>query len=80
VVEVADDGHARVLAAGLEAAPGDPAPTPRLELRDEGADPAPGAPVFLVDRANGLVGPTGSLIGIDAVADLLESEALAALH
>jgi hypothetical protein len=80
VVELAGDGRARVLAAGLEAARGDPAPTSRLELQDDGEDPMPGAPVFLEGRAIGLVGPTRNLIGIDAVADLLESEALAALH
>jgi hypothetical protein len=80
VVELAGDGRARVLPAGLAAAPGHLAPTARLELRDGAADAMAGAPVFLEDRAIGLVGPTRNLIGIDAVADLLESEALAALQ
>jgi hypothetical protein len=80
VVELASDGRARVLAAGLETAPGGLAPTARLELQADGEDPAPGAPVFLENRAIGLVGPSRNLIGIHAVADLLESEALAALQ
>jgi hypothetical protein len=80
VVELAGDGRARVLSAGLEAAAGHLAPTARLELQDGGADAVAGAPVFLEDRAIGLVGTARNLIGIDAVADLLESEALAALQ
>ena len=79
VVELAGDGRSRVISAGLEAAPGHVAPTAGLELQD-GADAVAGAPVFLEDRAIGLLGPTRNLIGIDDVADLLESEALAALH
>jgi hypothetical protein len=91
VVELAGDGRARVIPAALEAAPpaGDPsghgAMAPRLQLEDRGEGAVVGAPIFLGDRAVGLVadpsgGPTGSVIAIDEVAELLESEALAALH
>jgi hypothetical protein len=91
VVELAGDGRARVIPTAIEAAPpagdprGDGAMGPRLQLEDGGEGAVVGAPIFLGDRAVGLVadpsrGPTGGVIAIDEVAALLESEALAALH
>jgi hypothetical protein len=91
VVELAGDGRARVIPAALEAAPpssdpsGDGALAPHLQLQDGGEHAVAGAPIFLGDRAVGLVAdpggaPTGSVIAIDEIAELLESEALAALH
>jgi S1-C subfamily serine protease len=87
VVELAADGRARMIPAGLGSPPLSDAGmrAAQLELEAAGARPVAGAPVFSDDGAVGLVarssgGSTGSVIGIAEVAELLESEALAALR
>ncbi|MGH6899731.1 MAG: hypothetical protein ACREJ5_24810, partial [Geminicoccaceae bacterium] len=61
------------------------ASTVQLRLQEGGARTVAGAPIFLGDRAVGLVAdpsraPTRRVIGIPEVTELLESEALAGLR
>jgi len=86
VVELAGDGRARVIPAGLGTPPLADAGTgaAHLELQAGGERTVAGAPVFAGEGAIGLVAPSsggaGSIIGIAEVAELLQSEALAALR
>lgn len=83
VLELIAPGQARLTRAILEGGPG--APALALEFDAAAAATSAGAPVFLNDRAIALVAtgeraPEGSVISIEALDELLESEALAALH
>ena len=87
VVELTGDGRARVIRAGLGAPPLADAGSgaARLELLAGEERAVAGAPVFSDVGAIGLVAPSsggaaGSIIGIAEVAELLQSEALAALR
>jgi hypothetical protein len=83
VLELIAPGQARLTPAMLEGGPG--APAHALEFAVAAAATSAGAPVFLNDRAVALVAaggpaPEGNVISIEALGELLESEALAALH
>jgi hypothetical protein len=85
VIELGSDGRPRVASAVLGDAAAGLEPARRLELETGGGAPAAGAPVFLGDRAVGLVaeafgGPSRNAIPIDGLAELLASESLAALR
>ena len=82
VLELIEAGQARRTRAVFRGGIG--APALQLEL-DAAAATSAGAPVFLNGRAIGLIAaregaPAGDLVPIEALDELLESEALAALH
>jgi hypothetical protein len=82
VLELIEPGQARRTRTVLQG--GNGAPALQLEL-DAAAATSAGAPVFLNGRAIGLIAaregaPAGDLVPIEALDELLESEALAALH
>jgi hypothetical protein len=83
VLELTAPGQARLTRSILQGSNGEPARW--LELDPTDAAAGIGAPVFLNDRAIALVAmgegaPEGNLISIEALDELLELEALAALH
>lgn len=83
VLELIASGQARLTRGILEGDMG--APALALELDAAAAAASAGAPVFLNDRAVALVAtgesaPEGNVISIETLDELLESEALAALH
>ena len=85
VLELIEPGQARLTRAVLQRGnSGEGVPALQLEL-DGAAATSTGAPVFLNDRAIALVAaregaPEGNLVPIEALDELLESEALAALR
>ena len=86
VLELVERGQARLSRAVLQRgnSAGEGVPALQLEL-DGAAATSTGAPVFLNDRAIALVGaregaPEGNLVPVQALDELLESEALAALR
>jgi hypothetical protein len=85
VIELGSDGRPRVASAVLGDAAAGLELARRLELETGGEAPAAGAPVFLDDRAVGLVadaigGPSRYAIPIDGLAELLASQSPAALR
>ena len=86
VLELVERGQARLSRAVLQRgnSAGEGVPALQLEL-DGAAATSTGAPVFLNDRAIALVGarggtPEGNLVPVQALDELLKSEALAALR
>jgi hypothetical protein len=86
VLELIEPGQARLSRAVLQRGNSTGAGMPALQLQLDGAAAtATGAPVFLDGRAIALIvaregAPEGSLIPVQALDELLESDALAALH
>jgi S1-C subfamily serine protease len=86
VLELVERGQARLSRAVLQRGNGAGGGVPALQLELDGAAAtSTGAPVFLNDRAIALVGaregaPEGNLVPVQALHELLESEALAALR
>jgi S1-C subfamily serine protease len=84
VLELVERGQARLSRAVLQRGNSEGVPALQLEL-DGAAATSTGAPVFLNDRAIALVGaregaPEGNLVPVQALDELLKSEALAALR
>ena len=87
MLELIGQGQGRLTRTVLKAgdAAGDGAPASDLEVEPGDAATSIGAPVFLNDRVIAMIaartgGAGRKLVSIEALDDLLQSEALAALH